>query len=220
LWPTVELLEADGRIWLRATGLEDTQWEQCRHLSDADRYTVLEDGQLIAVDSVVPLGRLPDGAWQPIARFIEAELPVAHWPGKSPAPLPVGLIRSNEPREVNWLVVRLDAWTRYAVTAPHVRLARLSFAATRDGRAIVRGQPLPPLQGERFVEVEGIAVPAGWTWQPAVEPAVLGDVFGLSPGDSVLWTSDSEYHKICADDWVQATRSAVRLTQQEVANAG
>jgi hypothetical protein len=219
LWPELEVLEWGNMVWLRAEQLSEERWEQCRCLPDADRYLVLDDGQLMLVDTLVPRGHLPDGNWQPIAGWLEVYLPSSGWPGSVPSRAAVSLVRSTEPQAANWLVISLRAWHDYAVTAPQVRLSQLSFAATRDGCVAVRGQPLPPILGEQFVETQGIAVPAGWTWRPAVEPAVLREVFGLALGECVLWMGIHNCQKILADDWVRATRSAARLTLQGVERA-
>ena len=98
------------------------------------------------------------------------------------------------------------------IEAPQVRLDRWRFAVAADGRVAVHGQPLPPLPGRRWVEQEGIAVPAGWTWTPAVEAALLRQVFGLAEGDVALWDVDGAWERIAADEFVRATRAAVRAT--------
>ena len=68
---------------------------------------------------------------------------------------------------------------------------------------------LPPLPGQRWVEQEGIAVPAGWTWTPAVEAALVRQVFGLAAGDVALWHADGAWERIAGDEFVRATRAAV-----------
>ena len=114
-------------------------------------------------------------------------------------------------------------WAAYAVAAPQVRLDRWRFAVAGDGRVAVHCQfqsrqvtnlsyILPPLPGQRWVEQEGIAVPAGWTWSPAVETAILRQVFGLAAGDLALWHTDGTWERIAADEFVRSTRTAVRET--------
>ena len=110
------------------------------------------------------------------------------------------------------MLAGLDAWSAYGATAPQVRLACWSFAANSTGLVLVRGTPLPPLPGTRFVETDGIAVPLGFAWSPAVPAAVLRRVFKLEKDDALLWTADGVRRRIAAGDWVRATRSAVRLT--------
>lgn len=216
-WNDVEVLEAAPRVWLRASALSDEQWEQCRRLPGADRYTVLADGQLLRVGNTVPLGRLPQGAWAPIRKALQLELPRADdAPTRPPEPANIRIVRSDEVAEANWLVATMADWLAYAATAPQVRLARWTFIAAENGAVAIRGEPLPPLPGRRFVEQSGIVVPAGSTWEPAVEPEILRRALGLNPGDSAWFAADGAWRLIAAGDWVQASRSSVRLTAAEV----
>ncbi len=109
----------------------------------------------------------------------------------------------------------MDEWRRYADTAPQARLARWTFAADAMGNIVIRGTPLPPLRGTQYVEANGIGALAGWTWSPSVDAVVVRTALRLEPGACALWQSDGGWQKIVADDWVQATRSAVRLTAEE-----
>ena len=216
LWPGVEVCEVSAAVWLRAAQLDVEQWERCRRLPGADRYTVLDDGQLLPVDHLAPRGYLPAGPWQPLAKWLDVALPAADTSCPAPQGVELRLVRSNEPCDPTWLLATLEAWVAYAVTAPQVRLARWSFAADRQGGILVRGAPLPPLPGTRCVESHGIVVPAGWTWSPRVDAMVLRDTFELGQGDSAFWQVDGSWQRILAGDWVRATRSAVRLTCAEL----
>ena len=87
-----------------------------------------------------------------------------------------------------------------------------------DGRVAVCGQPLPPLPGQRWVEREGIAVPAGWHWSPPVEATVVRAVFGLQAGDFALWQTDGTWQRIRAADFLPAGRAAVRASAEGLRN--
>jgi hypothetical protein len=216
-WSGVEVLEAAPRLWLRASALSDEQWDACLRLPGADRFTLLSDGQLIRVGNTVPHGRLPQGTWTPIRNALRLELPRADdGPTRRPTPTNLRLVRSTEPAEPNWLLVKLADWVAYAATAPQVRLARLSFVAAERVAVAVRGEPLPPLAGRRFVERSGIVVPAGWTWAPALPAEIVREALKLAPGDCAWFGTDGTWRVISSGDWVQASRSAARLTAAEV----
>jgi hypothetical protein len=211
-WSGVEALELPSLVWLRAPSLEDEQWERVRHLPGADLFTVLDDGQLVPFDALVPRGYLPVGDWQPLDRWLSVELPHAGETTTLTQTTTLKLVRSTTERDATWLQTSTTDWAAYAVAAPQVRLARWSFLADRRGCIVVRGTPLPPLPGLRFVEQSGIAVPLGWTWSPNLPVDVVREAFGLAANESLLWMPDGACERIAADDWVQATRSAVRLT--------
>src|SRR5207248_2131641 len=115
-------------------------------------------------------------------------------------------------RPASVLVTALADWVAYATTVPAIRLRPLRFAAAADGRALVRGTPLPPIQGRRYTEAAGLAVPAGFDWSPPVEPAVLRKLLGLGDGDLALFDEDATYERIDASQFARATRSAARAT--------
>jgi hypothetical protein len=214
-WPGVEVCAVGEAVWLRAECLDEPRQEACRRLPGADRFTVLDDGQLLPISALVPRGHLPPGPWQPLVAWLKVVLPPALATAPAPPRVRLTLVRCGEEREPSWLLTDLESWARYAATAPQVRLARLAFAANGQGQVIVRGSPLPPLAGQRLVEQAGIAVPSGWTWTPAVDATVVRDVFLLAAGDSALWLADGSWFKIGSSDWVQATRSAARLSLEE-----
>ena len=61
---------------------------------------------------------------------------------------------------------------------------------------------------------DGVAVPAGWNWRPAVEPAIVRNLLGLAAGDIALWHEDGRWEQIEGDAFVRATRAAVRETEK------
>jgi hypothetical protein len=216
-WQGLEVCEADDAVWLRAANLDDDQWDFCRRLPGADRFTLTDDGRLLAVGMLVPRGKPPAGPWLPIAQWLRVELPTTDSAPPPPSPAALSLVRSTTPRNAAWLLTDFETWARYAASAPQVRLSCWSFAVDSAGRALVRGTPLPPLAGTQLAETDGIAVPLGYTWSPGVATGVLRQVFRLEAGDALLWTADGVRRRIAAADWVRAIRSAVRLTRDELA---
>jgi hypothetical protein len=191
------------------------QW-QLAAVAGARRFSVLADGQLLPPGARVPQGWLPQGPWTALLRWMGFELPPAVLAGRSEATAPLALVRSDRMEDASLLLARFDLWAAYAVTAPQVRLDRWRFAVAADGRVAVHGRPLPPLPGQCWVEREGIAVPAGWTWTPAVEAALVRQVFALAAGDVALWHADGAWERIAGEQFVRATRAAVRETAHEM----
>jgi hypothetical protein len=212
LCPGVEACTAGEAVWLRGAPPSDDWRQRASLLPGAEQFAILDDEQLLPLGSSVPLGYLPQSTWQPLTAWLDVALPAINDSGSLPQPLTLGLVRSSEPSEPTWLLTNLDAWAEYAATAPQLRLARWSFVCAHDGRVLVRGAPLPPLAGRRLVDQQGVAVPAGWSWTPAVDASVVRQTLGLETGDCAVFSDDGSWASIRADDWVVATRSAVRLT--------
>jgi hypothetical protein len=210
--PQVLALEAEGAFWLQGSSLDDAVELRLRSLPNAERFHVDAEGQLIAAGHRIPSGRLPAGSWRPLRPSIPVELPGRVFAGVTEQRLSLQLVRGGTPAEPALLRVPLQAWHDYAVRAPQVRLEHWTFAVSRSSDVLIRGTPLPPLKGERFVEEAGIAVPAGWTWTPAVEATVVREAFGLHPAELALWSADGTWDRIADENFVKATRSAVRLS--------
>jgi len=124
------------------------------------------------------------------------------------------LVRSARAETASVLLTTIDHWQAYVAEAPQVRLDCWRFAVADDGRVVVRGKPLPPLAGERWVEYDGIAVQAGWHWSPPVEGAIVRCVFGLEPGELALWQTDETWERIRAADFLPASRAAARASAE------
>jgi hypothetical protein len=95
-----------------------------------------------------------------------------------------------------------------------VRLEKLTFAASADGRILVRGTPLPPIAGTRYYARAGIAVPCGWGWPSWLTVELVRAALEIAPGTVALFSPAGTFEEIPADQFVHATRSAVRLTVQ------
>lgn len=208
----VEICQQAEAVWLRGPEADEKLQGRLAAVPGARRFTVLPDGQLLPVGGRVPRGWLPKGPWTALSRWIVLAVPPGRFAGRCELGVPLVLVRSDQAQEASLLVTDWQIWSRYAVDAPQVRLDHWRFAAAADGRAAIHGRPLPPLPGEPWVEREGVAVPAGWAWSPAVEVAIVRCCFGLAAGDVALWHSDGDWEKIAADDFVRATRAAVRAT--------
>jgi hypothetical protein len=216
----VEVCAVQDGVWLRGDRSDEALQDRLCLLPGAHRFAVLPDGQLQAVGTIAPKGHLPEGPWQPIARWSPLAVPAIGRPASTPARLVLRMVRDFEPLEPSLLITTWDAWSAYAATAPQVRLECLAFALADDGRVLLRGSPLPPLRGERWVERGGITTPAGWTWSPGVEPLVLSSLLDLDSDDLALLHTDGSWERLAASDFVRATRSAVRNTAEQCEHAG
>ncbi len=211
LRPEVTVCEHRGCLWVQGPEL-DQELDQLLRSLPGVRFTVLEDGQLIRSGSSVPQGWLPEGPWKPLADWLGVRAPSAGLPGRSDRRIPLILRRGGPISQANVLLTTLENWHHYATKAPQVRLSQLSFALSEDQEVLVRGSPLPAIPGTRFVETEGVAIPAGWTWDPPVDVQVIQALLGLTSEHLALLKPDGSWERLPAEAFVYATRSAVRLS--------
>lgn len=211
----VRVLECPAVVWIAGEMCDDALALELASLPQGQRFIVLPDGQLLAPGHRVPQGELPTGDWRPLAEWLRVELPTAALAATRPSRMTLKLMRGGGEQLANVLATSGSAWLDYAQVAPQVRLKHWAFAVdVRQGESqvIVRGAPLPPIPGNLFVEQHGVACPAGFTLDPPIENSVIAASLKLSAGDLVLLHVDGSYELIAAQQFAQATRSAVRLS--------
>lgn len=208
---TVGLQDAD--VWLRGPSLSRSLLRALRAIPDADLFYVTPGDLLTPVGHLLPVGPLPALSWQPLAKWYRVELPDAGLPGRMPDPVVLKLVRQAKEVPANVLLSDFQRWAAWATAAPQLRLNNLRFAACRDGRVVVRGTPLPPISGLRFVEASGVAVECGWSWTPPLDATTIRAVFGLRGEDLALWHGAGGWERISGPLFVPATRSAVRMSK-------
>jgi len=213
----VQVAQADELIWLRGRSGDEHLARALRGLPALARYEWLGNDQLRRLGTRIPSGTRPPLHWQALGEWLRVDLPAAAIPACEPPPVPLRIIRSDEERVADLLLTSLSEWTQFASETAEVRLRRLQFAVDAGARVLVLGRPLPPLPGQRFVLHRSIAVPAGFGWYPAVAADVLMARLGVSPEALVLWHEDGTLTRLHAEQFVQATRSAVRATAQAFA---
>ncbi|MFT7639711.1 MAG: hypothetical protein ACI9G1_001449 [Pirellulaceae bacterium] len=204
-------------VWLRGESRSEQLDSRLRSTPHLDRYELLADGQLIPSQRLVPDGWLPVTEWLPLAQLIVPKLPATKWPGEVSNRVTPKLVRDTQYQTPNLLVAAFERGCQFVTYAAEIRLEQWTFAACRDGRVVVRGTPVPAIQGEYFCESKGIAIPAGWKWSPTIDADqiranLLGANYELSEGDLVLVSVDGSWERIDRDAFVAATRSALRLT--------
>jgi hypothetical protein len=216
----IEVLEGDDSLWLRGKSCDERIDVMLRRLPGATRYEVLSDTQLLPEGKRLPSGRLPGGTWVAIKSWAALELPVATLAAQCGQCIAIRLEPVSASDEPDLLVGTLADWSEYATRAPQVRLERLTFAASADSRAIVRGRPLPPLPGTRYYERAGVAVPCGWGWPSWLTAELVRAALDIETGAVALFSPAGTWEEIPADQFVRATRSAVRLTVEGTVGPG
>lgn len=200
-------------LWLRGDRLDDALRDQLLRLPAGVLYEHLPDGQLRADDQLVPVTRLPVLDWKPLSEMLAIELPTGGLAGELPSRVPLTLVRAERYQPPDVLLIPFDEFARWGESAPAVRMSKLRFAVRADNLALVQGEPLPPLPGRLFVSQSGIAVPAGWTWDPPVDAAALVAMWNLVEGELLLWESAETIQRIAMDEFVRCTRSSLFATR-------
>lgn len=201
-------------LWVSGPQLNEELTAVLQSLPCGDRFVVSDDGTLTKFGERTPSGTIPEVEWTSLRDFIEPELPVAGLTLARIARVPFTLVRANgrPSLEPAALLVSAQVAAEWAATAPQVRLDPLTFAASSDGRILFKGKPLPSLSGTRLTEQEGVLVPAGWAWSPAIDTGSLRETLEVAAEEFVILTQDGKAQRISQRDFVQASRIAIRLS--------
>jgi hypothetical protein len=210
--PGIDLAIVGDSFWLHGASLSKELERQLLCLAGAERFEVLADQQLVPVDCLVPTEKLPAGPWIKIRDWLTMVRPTPAFVAKAPPRVALQFVRAAVETASTGLLTTLPVLLAYAESAPAMRLATCRFVATADQRVFVMGDPLPSLPGTQFYERERIWLPAGWTWEPALETKIVRQVLNLADGEHLLWESSDVCHRLLAQDFVQATRAAIRTT--------
>jgi hypothetical protein len=213
LRPGVSVCALGDGVWLRGERLTQELELELRKLPAARRFSVGVDGTLTAEGARIPRGKVPGGDWQPLSAWLTPAPQPPALAGRTDQRVELRLVRTDNEEPATVLVTTLEEWAAYANDAPLVRLRRLRFATAADGRTAVRGEPLPPVPGRRYVEREGVAVPGGFRLSPDVGAATVRLLLGTEPEDLVLFQKDGSWERIAAGEFVSATRANMRATR-------
>ncbi|HEY1065545.1 MAG TPA: hypothetical protein VGE52_05535, partial [Pirellulales bacterium] len=222
-----------GQLWLRGRHWDESLQQQVARLPADARYTVAGDGQLTPLGARVPNAYLPQTTWKPLTELARLKLQTAGLAGRGIEGSRLRLVPSSDERAAGALLASARDWAEYAKRAPEVRLDRLAFAAASDDRVLIWGQPLPSIPGQRLTESDGVFVPCGYAFAPAIDAKLVRRVLNLPPEDLALFLvpiaeatsalvdaegqpSDSPeqsgWERVPRDAFVRATRAAVRAT--------
>jgi hypothetical protein len=213
LIPGIEVAQENQILWVRGPQAEESLQAKLSALPAQQRYEWLLPDTLRLKDQRIPSRQLPKLSWQPLSTWLSVEMPAAAFPGARPKPVSLRLVRCADEQSPDLLLTSLDDLIEFAANAAKVRLDRLQFAVNAQGHVLVRGQPLPALPGQRFVLHQGVAVPAGYSWEPAVGTDVLIRCFGVLECALAVWNEDGTLVRLHKEQFVPLTRSALHATK-------
>lgn len=202
-----------GEVWLKGITPAAKPDVLLASLPFVHSYLLDEEDRLFPAGGLTPVGKLKQLAWQPIKTFIPVTMPVSAMPGAVTDKIQLRLSRSAQVQEPFAMLVKLDDWKNYAETAPLTRLGRLQFAVSSSGDTLVTGSPLPLLKGRSYWQNGQMLLPLGFDFDPPVIATLVAPALNADNHHYILFDIDGGYENIPVTDFVQATRSAVRLTR-------
>src|SRR5688572_13870184 len=135
------LCSADDALWLQCPDMAE---EETASLPCVARYRMNGRGLLTPFHSTLPVAAAPAGPWLPLEKALAVQPVQPVMPGRTRERLALSIVPTEREMCAQALLLPLAELAPWVEEAPRVRLERLQFAAAADGRALVRGTPLPP----------------------------------------------------------------------------
>lgn len=206
----VDVAADADQLWLRGNALTDALRRAVEEVGPVEFYRVDKEGLLIARDDRLPSARLPQIEWTPISLFFRPSLPRSVLAATISDRVILRLKPSAHARDANALLTTRQHLEEWIERAPDTRMRPLRYAVHAE-QALVIGQPLPSLPGTRCYLTDGLCVPCGFELSPVADTGSLRAVLKLNDGEVALF-DESGWHRIASEDFVQVSRSSVRLT--------
>jgi|MDTC01.1.fsa_nt_gb hypothetical protein len=212
----VSIARAEGSLWLRAEGPEPSCVQALQALPWLGLFERIAEDKLVPLGSRLPTDSLPSCLrWQRLRDWLVPAPISPCLPGiiDTNAQQALRLIRCTAlDQTANVLITDMNALHAYTDHAPLTRLLRLRFAAAGDGRVVILGLPLLPLQGQFHHCQQRMILPLGYRLGPSLSDEALTEILALAPTELALFHLDDSFERLRQDDFLQLTRSAVRLT--------
>lgn len=205
-------------LWLRGIPYPEKTDPLIQQLPALHTWLLNDQAQLFPIGKLTPVATLKQLHWISLAELLPVTLPVSGMPALPPMPEPLQLARSAESQSGNVLLTTFDTWQQYANTASAARLRQLSFAVSADGQALIMGLPLPPIPGQEYVLQQQLLLPAGYCFTPPGIASIVSQQLNPAQTDFLLFRTNGIWERIPTTAFVKADRSAVRLTQKELAH--
>lgn len=204
--------EDEQYIWLRGTVANVEMENQLQALPVQQRFELDKNGNMFLQQAATPVETLPELSWQKPEIFLPVELPASAMPGIVESKISIRIVPTENIRESTGLLTTLDLWKRYAETAPAVRLNRNRFAVSGKNEVMIIGTPLPSLPGKEYWSVNDIFLPAGYDFEIPLVAGFLRAKLNVAKDEIILFDEEGNWQRIEKNFFVEAKRSAVRLT--------
>jgi hypothetical protein len=212
---SIQLCLEQDAVWLWSERTSPELQRQYLQLPGARRYELHNNQELTLLGDRVPSAKLPAGPWMALSEWLTLERPVAQLPTKPSSLVSLRLVSSQQEQPVAGLLTRMSVWLPYVIETFAPKYAHCRFVMSAADMVWIQGTPLPALPGTYFYERSGIWLPAGLTWAPDLQPAIVRQLLKITSDEIVLWQADGQLARIKLADFVQATRSAVRYSARE-----
>ncbi len=186
----------DTYIWVRYES-DDERVASLATCMNGRHFRLLDTNRLVPLESTIATEQLPKMEWRDLNEVVKFKLPTAALSGRfETAELPeLQLIRGGAERPASAGLFSLEGLVSWIEGAPQFRLRRLA-ACVSQHEVLVVGNPLPPIACEYLCQEGRLLTPAGMTWYPRIDAALVLEHFDVGNDRLLLWTKTEQWSSI------------------------
>ena len=211
--PNLQAARNGSTIWLRSVDVNVPVDIKIKQLPLAATYLLDEENHLFLQDTITPQQLLPQLNWLEISKFITVEVATSAMPGKTDEKTSVNLIPTQNVQPGEAILTSLIHIKQYAETVPQIRLEALKFAVDNKGNTLVTGTPLPSIPGKEYWRNNSLLLPCGYDFEIPVTATLFAQTMNPIGIYEILFDTEGNWQRIAKENFVLASRSAIRLTQ-------
>lgn len=185
-----------------------------------DRFVSWDGRWLHRFGHTVAERTVPNVRWQKLTDFVSVELPLAAFASRFESGMAthLELRRGGTETASAAAMMNMSDLARWVDNASSWRFRRLKYC--HDGmRALVMGDPLPPVPCHYFTAVDCVLIPAGMYWYPRVDSQLVRTAFSVEPNEWLIWEAIDRWSILRDDLLVSLSRSSIRLAIQDLNKA-
>lgn len=175
-----------------------------------------KDGLLYPYGKQIPVGDLPDLAWQAIQKKLTVVLPTINpnYFGVK-ARIAVKLMPSMVSKKGLFLLVNLVDLETYLKTAAAWRLDALNWTVIGHYHALIKGTPMIPIQGKPYWKSGQHILPLGWDLEWPVLSTATAKCLDPTKQHWIFWQKNNQYNLIPKTHFKPLSRSSFYFTQEK-----
>jgi hypothetical protein len=172
-----------------------------------------KEGKLFLLNSALPDRNIPSLLWTPIERAIAIELPrFNHNFFGIEEKIELQIIPSQIEATAIALLTQIDLLKAYTITAPEVRLQKISWTLLNDDEVLLLGTPLLPISGKTFWQRGDFLLPTGFDVDLYLLIEILNLRINPERKNWVIWNPNSTYFLIPKSGMERLSLSGFRKT--------
>lgn len=215
-WNNLKIAVEEGSVWVKDLTEKQVHSIEVKSIPYKELYTAL-DHRLFPLGSLLPGRTIPSLLWTPIERGLPVQLPAFnHNYFGVHDKIAVRLVPFYEEREAWALLVTVEVLKAYVETAPAIRLKNLLWALVGDGRAIILGTPLLPLQGEVFWCSGDFLLPGGWGLELDALADTINRLINAERNCWIVWNKEGGYWKLDKGGLQSLSIGSLRVSLKKV----